>query len=108
MALNGTISYQVAIGTDADTGANTFTITVSNNLTGVGQTTGGNYAASDSSNYILSSTQSSTEATVEFKTDLTSQGSAPSMTLDQTLDITVDTTGNISAQVTGNGTQCGN
>ena len=108
VALNGTISYQVAIGTDADTGANTFTITVSNNLTGVGQTTGGNYAASDSSNYILSSTQSSTEATVEFKTDLTSQGSAPSMTLDQTLDITVDTTGNISAQVTGNGTQCGN
>jgi hypothetical protein len=106
--LSGTINYQVAIGTDPDTGANTFAITVSNNLTGVGQTTGGNYTASDSNNYILSSTQASTEAVFEFKTDLTSQGSAPSMTLDQSLDIVVDTSGNISAQVTGNATQCGN
>ena len=108
VALSGTMNYQVAVGTDPDSGANTFTISVSNNLAGVGQTTGGSYAASDSGNYILSSTQPSTEATVEFKTDLTSQGSAPSLTLDQTLDIVVDTTGNISVQVTGNSTQCGN
>lgn len=108
VALSGTINYQLAVGIDPDSGANTFTISVSNNLSGVGQTTGGSYAASDSSNYILSSTQSSTEATVELKTDLTSQGSAPSMTLDQTLHIVVDTTGNVSAQVTGNATQCGN
>ena len=108
VALSGTMTYQVAVGTDPDTGANTFTITASNNLTGVGQTTGTNYAANDSSDYILSSTQSSTEAVVEFKSDLTSQGSAPSMTLIQSLDIVVDTSGKISAQVTGNNTQCGN
>jgi hypothetical protein len=108
VALNGTISYQVAVGTDPDTGANTFTITASSNLSGVGQTTGTNYAASDSSDYIVNSNQPSTEAVVEFKSDLTSQGSAPSMTLVQTLDVTVDTSGNISAQVTGNATQCGN
>jgi hypothetical protein len=108
VALNGTINYQVAVSTDPSTGANTFTVTASNNLSGVGQTTGTNYAASDSSDYIVSSTQPSTEATVEFKSDLTSQGSAPSLTLVQTLDIVVDTTGRVSAQVTANNTQCGN
>jgi hypothetical protein len=107
VALNGTINYQVAVSTDPSTGANTFTITASNNLSGVGQTTGTNYAASDSSDYIVSSTQPSTEATVEFKSDLASQGSTPSMTLVQTLDLVVDTSGNISAKVTGNTTQCG-
>jgi hypothetical protein len=108
VALSGTISYQVAVSTDTSTGVNTFTITASNNLSGVGQTTGTNYTASDSSDYIVSSSQPSTEAVVEFKTDLTSQGSTPSLTLVQTLDIVVDVTGNVSAQVTGNTTQCGN
>jgi len=108
VALNGTINYQVAVSTDPSTGANTFTITASNNLNGVGQTTETNYAANDSSDYIVSSSQPSTEAVVEFKSDLASQGSAPSMTLIQTLDMVVDASGNISAQVTGNTTQCGN
>ena len=107
VALSGTIDYQVAVSTDPSTGANTFTITASNNLNGVGQTTGTNYSASDSSDYIVNSTQPSTEAVVEFKSDLTSQGSAPSLTLVQTLDMVVDASGNISAQVTGNTTQCG-
>lgn len=108
VALNGTISYHVAVSTDAASGQNMFTITASNSLNGVGQTTGTNYAASDSSDYIVTSSQPSTEAVVEFKSDLTSQGSAPSLTLVQTLDIVVDVTGNVSAQVTGNTTQCGN
>jgi hypothetical protein len=107
VALSGTVSYQVAVGTDPS-GKNTFTITASNNLNGVGQTTGTNYAANDSSDYIVSSSQPSTQAVVEFKSDLTSQGSTPSMTLIQTLDMVVDASGNISAQVTGNTTQCGN
>jgi hypothetical protein len=108
VALSGTLSYQVAVSTDSSTGANTFTITASSNLTGMGQTTGSGYVASDSSDYIVSSTQPSTEAVVEFKSDLASQGSAPSLTLVQTLDMVVDASGNISAQVTGNTTQCGN
>ena len=108
VALNGTINYQVVVSSDPTSGANTFTIMASSNLNGVGQTTGTNYLASDSSDYIVSSSQPSTEAVVEFKSDLTSQGSTPSMTLVQTLDIVVDTSGNISAQVIGNATQCGN
>jgi len=108
VALNGTVNFQVAVSTDPTSGANSFTVTASNNLTGVGQTTGSNYVASDSSDYIVSSTQNATEATVEFKSDLTSQGSAPSLTLIQTLDIVVDVSGNVSAQVTSNTTQCGN
>jgi len=108
VALSGSMSYQVAVTTDPTTGLNTFSITTSNNLNGVGQTTGTNYAASDSSDYAVNSSQPSTETIVEFKSDLTSQGSTPSLTLVQTLDIVVDTSGNISAQVTANTTQCGN
>jgi hypothetical protein len=106
--LTGTVqfSYQVAI--DPVAGKNQFSITASNSLTGVGQTTTGNYTASDSADYVLSSGQPSTEATVQLKSDLISQGSGPSMSLVQTLDLTLDTAGNISAQVTDNSTQCGN
>jgi len=106
--LNGTVQFSYQVSTDPTTGANQFSITASNNLTGIGQTTAGNYTASDSADYVLSSTQQSAEATVQLKSDLVSQGSAPSMTLIQTLDIVVDTSGNISAQVTDNSTQCGN
>jgi hypothetical protein len=106
--LNGIVQFSYQVSTDPTTGANQFSITASNNLTGVGQSTAGNYTASDSADYILNSSQPSTEATVQLKANLASQGAAPSMTLVQTLDIVVDTSGNISAQVTDNSTQCGN
>ena len=71
--LNGTVrfSYQVT----SDTSGNHFVIKAVSNLTGVGQTTAGNYTASDSADYVLSSGQPSTEATVQLKSDLVSQGS---------------------------------
>jgi len=108
VALNGTVQFSYQVSTDPTTGTNQFSITASNNLTGVGQTTAGNYTASDSADYVLNSSQPSTEAAVQLRSDLVSQGSAPSMTLVQTLDIVVDTGGNISVQVTDNSTQCGN
>jgi hypothetical protein len=46
--LNGTVQFNYQVSTDPTTGANQFSITASNNLTGVGQTTAGNYTASDS------------------------------------------------------------
>jgi hypothetical protein len=107
VVLNGVMNYQYSVASNP-TGGNTFTISVANNLNGVGQNTTGNYVANDSADYLVNSSQSSTEATVEFKSELTSQGSAPTMTLIQTLDIVVDTNGNLSAQVIGNTTQCGN
>jgi len=106
--LNGTVQLNYQVSTDPTTGANQFSITASNNLTGIGQSTAGNYTANDSADYVVNSTQPSTEATVQLKANLASQGSAASMTLVQTLDIVVDTSGNISAQVTDNSTQCGN
>jgi hypothetical protein len=108
VSLNGTVQFSYQVSTDPTTGMNQFSITASNNLTGVGQTTAGNYTASDSADYVLNSSQASTEATVQLKSDLVSQGSGPSMTLVQTLDIVVDTSGNISVQMTDNSTQCGN
>src|SRR5438477_5400742 len=62
VALSGAISYQVAVSPDAASGQNTFTITASNNLIGVGQTTTTSYPAGDSSDYLVSSSQPSNEA----------------------------------------------
>jgi hypothetical protein len=106
VSLNGTVQISYQFTTDTN-GVNHFTITASNNLNGLGQTTGTSYVAGDSSDYNVNSSQASAEATVELKSDLVSQGSAPNLTLVQTLHLTVDTTGNISAEVVDNVTQCG-
>jgi len=106
VALNGTVQISYQFTTDSN-GVNHFTITAANNLTGLGQTTGTSYVASDSSDYNVNSGQTSAEAAVELKSDLVSQGSAPNMTLVQTLHIMLDTSGNISAEVVDNSTQCG-
>jgi hypothetical protein len=106
VALNGTVQLSYQFTTDSN-GMNHFTITASNNLNGLGQTTGTSYVASDSSDYNVNSGQASAEATVELKSDLVSQGSAPSMTLVQTLHVRVDTTGNVDAEVVDSVTQCG-
>ena len=107
VTLSGNVHVQYSVSVDSTTGKNLFAITASNNLTGVGQSTGTVYLAGDSSDYNVSSSQSSTEATVEFKTDLVSQGAAPSMTLVQTLHLLLDTGGNITIDIPQNATQCG-
>jgi len=106
VALNGTVQITYQFTTD-NNGVNHFAITASNNLNGLGQTTGTSYVTSDSSDYNVNSGQASAEATVELKSDLVSQGSAPNMTLVQTLHVIGDTTGNVSAEVVENATQCG-
>jgi hypothetical protein len=107
VVLNGTLHVEYSVGTDPSSGANLFSISASNNLNGVGRTTGAQYAAADSGDYTVSSTQSSAEATVELKADMTPQGSGTAMTLTQQLHITVDTAGALTVQVLGNTTSCG-
>ena len=106
VALNGNVHVQYSVGT-ASSGANLFSISASNNLSGVGKTTGAQYAAADSADYTVSTSQSSAEATVELKADLVPQGAGTAMTLVQQLHITVDTLGNLNVQVVGNSTNCG-
>jgi hypothetical protein len=106
VALTGTVHVEYRVGT-ASNGNNLFYITASNNLTAVGQTTAGQYAAADSEDYTLSSSQSSTQATVELKADLVTQGAGTAMTVVQQLQISVDTVGNLNVQVVGNTTSCG-
>jgi hypothetical protein len=106
VALNGTVQISYQFTTDSN-GINHFSITASNNLNGLGQTTGTSYVAGDSSDYNVNSSQALAEATVELKSDLVSQGLAPNLTLVQTLHVVVDTTGSISAEVVDNVTQCG-
>jgi len=106
VALSGTVQISYQVTTDTS-GVNHFTITASNNLNGLGQTTSTNYVAGDSSDYNVNSSQSSAEATVELKSDLVSQGAASNLTLVQTLHVMVDTTGSVSGEVVDNVTQCG-
>jgi hypothetical protein len=106
VALNGTVHISYSVSTDSS-GVNHFTVTASNNLTGLGQTTGTAYVANDSDDFDSNTSDSSADMTVELTSNLKSQGSAPSLTLVQTLHIVVDTSGNISAQVVGNTTGCG-
>jgi len=103
--LNGTVrfSYQVT----SDTSGNHFVIKAVSNLTGVGQTTGTNYTASESSEYDSDTVDSSKDMTVELKSDLTSQGATPGLSLVQALHITADTNGSITAEVVSNDTNCG-
>ena len=106
VALNGVMHFSYSVSTDSSV-VNHFSVTVANNLTGVGQNTGTYYVASDSDNYSSNNDDTSADLTVELKSDLKSQGSAPGMTLVQSLHIVVDTTGNINAQVVSNTTGCG-
>ena len=107
VALNGTINVQYSVGTDSN-GNNLFYVTASNSLTGVGQSTGAQYAAGDSEDYTLSSSQSSAEGTVQLKADLAPQsGGGTDMTVVQQLQITVDTVGDLNVQVVSNTTSCG-
>ena len=103
--LNGTIRFSYQITSDST--GNHFVVKAASNLTGVGQTTGANYTAAESSEYESDTTDSSKDMTVELKSDLNSQGSLPSLALVQTLHITADTNGGITAEVVSNETSCG-
>jgi len=107
VALTGNVHVEYSLSTDS-TGANLFSITAANNLTGVGQNSTGEYVASDSSDYSVSSNNTSADVSVELKSDLMSKSAGmTNMTLVQSVHITLDTTGSISVQVQSNQTQCG-
>jgi hypothetical protein len=105
VALSGNVHFQYTFTTD-DAGVHHFTITPSNQITGVGQTSSQAYTASDSNTYTVNSSDPSTQLGVDMQSDLTPQGSGTTLTLVQTLQINVDINGNISAQVGQNATQC--
>ena len=106
VALTGNMHFTSSYTTDAD-GVNHITISVANDLGGLGQNSGGQYAAKDSSDYSVNSSDSSAELTANFKSDLTTSGSMPSLELVQTLHMTTDINGNITATVDKNATKCG-
>lgn len=107
VALNGTVNVQYSVATDSNSN-NLFYVTAANNLSGVGQSTSAQYAAADSENYTLSSSQTSTDGTVQLKADLVPQGGGTAMTVVQQLQISVDTVGDLNVQVVTNTTTCGN
>lgn len=107
VALSGNVHVQYTFSSD-DAGVHHFSITPSNNITGVGQNTSTGYAASDSNTYTVNTADPSTQLQVDMQSDLTPQGSGATLTLVQSLQITVDIYGGISAQVVQNTTQCAN
>lgn len=107
VALSGNVHFQYTFTTD-DAGVHHFTITPSNNITGVGQTSSAAYTAGDSNTYTVNSSDPSTELDVDMQSDLTPQGQGTTLSLVQSLHIIVDIYGTISAQVVQNATQCAN
>jgi hypothetical protein len=106
VSLNGTVHIESTATTDSS-GVNSFTVTATNNLSGIGQTTSASYVAADSDQYSSNTSDPSADLTVELKSDLKSQSATPSLTLVQSLHLVVDASGNISAQVVSNSTSCG-
>jgi hypothetical protein len=106
VALNGTVHVQSSVTTES-TGVNNFTVSVANNLTGIGQTTGTSYVAADSDEYSSNTSDASVDITVELRSQLKSLGTTPNLMLVQLLHITADTSGNLSAQVVSSTTGCG-
>jgi hypothetical protein len=105
VTLSGNIHAVMSLTTD-DSG-NHFSITVSNDLTGVGKNSGLGYAAKDSNDYSINTADNSGDLTVEFRSDLVPAGGGIGMMLVQSLHITTDTTGNIGVELKSNVTQCG-
>ena len=106
VALNGNLHFAYSFTTDATTGINAYQITLTSNLSGVGQATQTSYAGNASFAYGYPTTASPAQITAQLKYPLDSQGSAPSLMLNQTVNITVDTNGNITAGVANSLTTC--
>ncbi len=106
VTLNGNLHFAYSFTTDATTGINTYRITVTGNLSGVGQATQTSYAGNASFAYGYPTTDSPALITAQLRYPLDSQGSAPGLTLNQTVNITVDISGNISASVASSSTTC--
>jgi len=106
VSLNGNLHAAMSFTTDSD-GANHFSISIANDLTGAGQNSGLSYTAKDSNDYSISTSDVAGDITVEFRSDLVPVGGGASLMLVQTLHITADSTGNIGVEVKKNVTQCG-
>jgi hypothetical protein len=105
--LNGTVHLEDIFNTDAD-GVNHFSITVANDLNGVGQASGMGYRAADSTVYTVNTSDSSAELYPDLKSDLIPQSSGTPLTLLQSLQISMDTNGGLTGQVNQNASQCAN
>lgn len=105
--LNGAVHLQYGFTTDTD-GVNHFSITATNDLNGVGQTSGASYKVAGSSEYTVNAGDPSAELYPDVKSDLTPLSSGTPLTLVQSMQITVDTSGNLTGQINQVATQCAN
>jgi hypothetical protein len=83
-----------------------YQVTISSDLSGIGQTARTNYVASTAYSGGSQSTNSSDQFTVVLRYGLDSQDAAPSLMLSQTVNITVDNTGKIGATLVNSATDC--
>ena len=112
VALSGKLHLELSVTTITDTTTSPATliyvyqVTISSDLSGVGQTTQTNYIASTAYSGGSQSTSSPAQFTVVLRYGLDSQGAAPSLMLNQTVNITADNTGKISATLVNSSTDC--
>ncbi len=112
VALTGNLRLNLSVTTSTDTTTDpptpvyVYQVTISSDLTGVGQTNKTGYVASTGYSGGSQSTSSPAQFTVALRYGLDSHGAAPSLMLNQTANITADNTGKIIATLVNSSTDC--
>ena len=112
VALAGNLHLGLSVTTFTDTSTDpptlyyVYQVTISSDLSGTGQNTGGAYSASTAYSGGSQSTSSPAQFTVALRYGLDSHGDAPSLMLNQNVNITADNTGNITATLANSSTTC--
>jgi len=112
VALTGNLHLDLSVTTTTDTTVipptpvYVYQVTISSDLSGVGQTTKAGYVASTGYSGGSQSTSSPAQFSVALRYGLDSHGEAPSLMLNQLVNITADNTGKISATLANSSTDC--
>ena len=112
VTLTGNLHLDLSVTTTTDTTTvpptpvYVYQVTISSDLSGVGQTTKAGYVASTGYSGGSQSTGSPAQFTVALRYGLDSHGAAPSLMLNQTANITADNMGKISATLVNISTDC--
>ena|SRR6266481_5349949 len=104
--MNGAMHFEYFFLTDADADFTIYNISSTSRLTGIGQTTGAQYVARESTSNRDRTRDVASNTTTTLKSRLVAQGPTPDMLLRQILHVVVDKKGNIKADIVKNTVAC--
>ena len=105
VTLNGTLHSEMMFSTNPN-GMTHLSLNATSHLTGVGQPSGVNYVANDTTHLETNTQGSSQEQSINTKLKLISQGPQPNMTDHATLHVVIDSNGMPKIQISHHKIQC--